>query len=342
MTATVADGAPARMTSPGGDRTWQRRERELPVRVSSLHAQVRDAVDAGPTAWFPVLGDPRPRAETIASLTLYCIDRMRLSAGTDSETTERLCRLVMDLQELAFDLYFRDLGERDRRLTGCSTGLLRLRALPGSAGLLDRTCEEIVRSCGFGRAVLSRVEDGMWLPWMAYFREDDEFESWFVRWVDRAIPLEGRTPETRLLADRRPKVVYDTESTTVHRPIIVESGHSTSYVAVPMLRGADVVGFLHADHHPSSRRVDEFDRNLLLAFAYGLGQISERTALAERLRTQRDHVREIMTSAVQTINDLCDAGIDLGRYAEAGALSAPGGLSPPATVVDLLASATTV
>jgi hypothetical protein len=230
MTATMADRAPARMTSsPGHDRTLQRRERELAVRVGGLHAQVRDAVDAGPTAWFPVLGDPRRPAEAIASLTLYCIDRMRLSTGTDSETTERLCRLVMDLQELAFDLYFHDLGERDRRLTGCSAGLARLRALPDSAALLDRTCEEIVHSCGFGRAVLSRVEDGMWLPWMAYFREGDEFESWFVHWIDRSIPLEGRTPEGRLLAGRRPEVVYDTESTTVHRPISVESGNSRSY-----------------------------------------------------------------------------------------------------------------
>jgi DNA-binding NarL/FixJ family response regulator len=100
-----------------------------------------------------------------------------------------------------------------------------------------------------------------------------------------------------------------------------------------MVRGADVVGFLHADHGRSSRRVDEFDRDLLLVFADGLGQINERMVLTERLRTQRDHVREIMASAVQTMNDLCDAGIDLGRYPEADAPSARGSVSLPPNAV---------
>ncbi|WP_250282595.1 LuxR C-terminal-related transcriptional regulator, partial [Frankia sp. CiP1_Cm_nod2] len=221
-----------------------------------------------------------------------------------------------------------DLNLCTRRFADCAAGLQRLRTLPNSADLLDQVCGELVQRCGFGRAVLSRVENGAWHPWMAYFGNGDE--SWFARWIDRPIPLEGMTPETGLLTDCRPAVVYDTANAPVYRPIIVESGRSKSYVVAPVMRGPEVVGFLHADHHPSSRRVDDVDRDVLWMFADGFSHVYERAVLTERLRTQRNHVREILSSAVEMMNDFCDAGIDLSRYAGTGAM--PGDGARPALV----------
>lgn len=161
-----------------------------------------------------------------------------------------------------------------------------------------------------------------------------EFDSWFTGWIDQGIPLDGLAPETRLLTERRPAVVYDTESAPVYRPMIVDSGQSKSYVVAPVMRGHDVVGFLHADHHPTSRRVDEVDRDTLWAFAEGFGHIYERTVLLERPRAQRDHVRGILSSTVHEMNELCDSGIDLGPandFAAVGSAAIPTAtLVPPA------------
>ncbi len=328
MTAAAPDRKPSMFPTPAGDRGWRRRGRDLAARIEFMHCEVRAALHVEPTA--SVVPDGlSTSAEIVSTLTGHCIDRLRVVTGPISEAGLHLYRLILDLQELAFDLYQYDLNLRTRRFADCAAGLQRLRGLPSSADLLDQVCQELVHRCGFGRAVLSRVENGVWRPWMAYFSNGDEFESWFARWVDQPIPLEGLTPETRLLTECQPTVVYDTASTNVHRPIIVESGHSKSYVVAPVMRGTDVVGFLHADHHPSSRRVDDVDRDVLWMFAEGFSHVYERAVLMERLRTQRNHVREILSSAVQMMNEFCDAGIDLSRHADTGAMPGNGVLPAP-------------
>ncbi|KLL11181.1 MULTISPECIES: LuxR C-terminal-related transcriptional regulator [Protofrankia] len=328
------DRKPGMFPAPAGARGWRRRQRDLAARIDLMHDEVRAALHTEPTASV-IPDDLATSAEVVSTLAGRCIDQLRATAGTDGitaadgDTSLQLCHLILDLQELSFDLYQHDLNLCTRRFADCAAGLQRLRTLPSSVDLLDQVCEELVHRCGFGRAVLSRVEDSAWHPWMAYFSNSDEFESWFARWVDRPIPLEGMTPETRLLTDCRPAVVYDTANAPVHRPIIVESGRSKSYVVAPVMRGTEVVGFLHADHHPSSRRVDEVDRDVLWMFADGFSHIYERAVLAERLRTQRNHVREILSSAVEMMNDFCDAGIDLSRYAGIGAMPGDGARPAP-------------
>jgi DNA-binding CsgD family transcriptional regulator len=119
-----------------------------------------------------------------------------------------------------------------------------------------------------------------------------------------------------LLAEREPTIVSDTGDAAVYRPIIVDAGRSRSYVAAPVIAGDEVVGFLHADHLPSSRRVDETDRDALWAFADGFGRIYERTVLLERLRAQRDQVREMLASTDDMLDEMCGPGIDLRAAAD--------------------------
>jgi len=313
--------APAR--SPG----WRRRENELLARLAELHGDVADAL--GARLGVPEVDRDRPgrSAEIVSALVWVCIERLRVIERGDAATTRQLADLVVELQRLSLELYEHELSLRTRRLADCSAGLARLRSLPTSADLLDQACEELVRRCGFGRAVLSRVEDGIWKPWMAHFSDEREFDGWFASWVDQGIPLEDDTLEAVLLRERRPGIVYDTSTAQVHRPIIVDDGHSRSYVAAPVMPGGNVVGFLHADYAPGERRVDDIDRDVLWAFAEGFGQIYERTVLLERLRAQRDHVRETLASAERMMDELCDSGIDLARKPDAGAVVARSAVS---------------
>ncbi|MCK9250587.1 MAG: LuxR C-terminal-related transcriptional regulator [Solirubrobacteraceae bacterium] len=309
--STPARAFPGPMRGPG----WRRRESELAQRVAASHQAVAELLDG--EVPLPALDRSRPgqTAEIVSALTWCCIERLRGCDG-NPELARPLCEQVLELQQLALELHEHELSLRTRRLADTAAGLARLRTLPTSADLLDQVCKELVTRCGFGRVVLSRVEDGIWRPWMAHFVEGADI-GWFSSWIDKGIPLADLPVEGQLLVERRPAVVYDTSIAEVHKPIIVDDGKSTSYVVAPVMPGDAVVGFLHADYHPADRRADDVDRDVLWAFAEGFGHIYERLVLLERLRAQRDHVRETLASTERLMDDLCDSGIDLARQADA-------------------------
>jgi DNA-binding CsgD family transcriptional regulator len=151
---------------------------------------------------------------------------------------------------------------------------------------------------------------------MAHFAEHGA-HSWFADWIDESIPLDAGVPESQLLSKRRPSLVHDTANTPVYRPIIIDAGRSSSYVVAPIMHGDDVVGLVHADHHPATRRVDESDLDVLWAFTDGFSHIYERTILLERLRSQRDKVRDLVAAAVDRMDDLCESGIEMARPGDA-------------------------
>ncbi|MDN2495224.1 MULTISPECIES: LuxR C-terminal-related transcriptional regulator [Nocardia] len=290
---------------------WRRREGEIAARLAVLRDAVFDAVGADAALPRVEWDGPWRSAEVVSTLIHFCIAHLRTIRSADTGSAERMCGLILELQQLALDLYLHDTGERSQRLAECAAGLSRLRSIRDTTALLDVACEEIVLRCGFQRVVLSRVEGRSWRPSLAHFAGERESESWFVDWINQSIPLDSRAPEAQLLAKRRPSLVYDTANAPVYRPIIVDAGRSRSYVVAPIVHGDDVVGFVHADHHPLTRRADEGDRDVLWAFTDGFSHIYERTALLEQLREQRDQVRDLIVSAVNRMDDLCEADISM-------------------------------
>lgn len=293
--------------------SWRRRETVLLGQLAELRQEVFRAVGRDATLPDVVWDGPRRSAETVSGLIHLCISELRHVRGAESEKAENLCRLVLELQQLAMDLYLYDTAQRSRRLADCAGALSRLRAVPDTAALLDLACGEIVLRCGFQRAVLSRVEGRTWSPWLSHFSAESSAESWIVDWIDQRIPLDPGAPEAQLLAKRRPALVYDTSDAAVYRPIIVDAGHSRSYVVAPILHGEYIAGFVHADHHPLPRRADEGDRDVLWAFTDGFSHIYERTVLLERLRWQRDHARDLIAAAVDRMDDLCESGMEWSK-----------------------------
>lgn len=78
--------------------------------------------------------------------------------------------------------------------------------------------------------------------------------------------IRGRKPMAIQHAIGNPRVVTE----------FVEAYDTHSYVAAPIMPEGRVIGFLHADHRLKPRRVDEFDRDSLWAFAEGFGYVVER------------------------------------------------------------------
>lgn len=307
----------ARTAAPGrlGGDCWSV-ESELLDQLVSLRSEVQQQLGASvplPTVEWDA---PQRSAEVISTLTHACIDRLRTLPGSAAERAQSLCRLVLRLQQLAMDWYLNETAMRGQRLADCALGLGRLRDVPSSAALLEHACQELVLRCGFHRAVLSKVEGSAWKPMMMQNRSLSEPPSWFSDWVDQTVPLVAGAPEAEMLSRRRPSLVYDTASAPVYRPLIVQAGQSRSYVVAPVVHGSDVLGFLHTDHHPLDRRVDEADRDVLWAFSDGFSHLYERAVLVERLKTHRDSVRELFFGAIDRIDELCEAGTHPSRLGE--------------------------
>ncbi|MBJ7337572.1 LuxR C-terminal-related transcriptional regulator [Mycolicibacterium sp.] len=306
---------------------WWSGEAELVQRLHSLRDQTGAMLGSGIVLPEVECDAPSRSAEVISVLTHACIDRLRRTSGGDAEGARALCDLILTLQQLAMDWYLFETAMRGQRLADCATGLSRLRGMPSSASLMESAGEELVLRCGFHRAVVSRVESHGWKPLILHNRDQGtSADSWFGDWINKTVPLVDTAPEAEMLSRRRPSLVYDTSNAPVYRPLIVAAGQSRSYVVAPLVHGDDVIGFLHTDHHPLSRRVDKSDRDVLWAFADGFSHIYERMVLLERLHTQRDSVRDLFFGAVDRIDDLCEAG------AEAARSGADGGADPGTAV----------
>jgi DNA-binding CsgD family transcriptional regulator len=307
---------------------WWSREIELIDRLHSLHATV-DRELQGHVALPAVDWDVAWRAaEVISTLTHLCIERLRNLPGAESATAQRFCDLIMALQQLAMDWYLYETAMRGQRLADCAAGLARLRGIPGSAALLDNACQELVQRCGFHRAVLSQVDSHSWKPLMLHERSDGGDATWFSEWINQTVPLVPDAPEAEMLSRKRPSLVHDTASAPVYRPLIVAAGRSRSYVVAPVVLGTDVVGFLHTDHHPLDRRVDEADRDVAWAFADGFSHLYERAILIEQLQAHRNDIRELFFGALDRIDDLCESGSKATVLAADDSGSAPAGRAP--------------
>lgn len=245
-------------------------------------------------------------AGDLDALSRLLCDRL-LSEGVDAQSVRDLSSAVCELQELSLQLTQDRVARRALRIAGCERGLGRLRTVTTASVLIDRVCDELARSCGFERVLLSQVDADSLKPWMA--NEVAAGEAWFPEWADRRVPFRELGLESGLTTDHRPALVRDTEGRRVHS--IITTSDSRSFVVAPLRPAGRVVGFFHADHGAGGRACDETDRDVLWAFTEGFAHLYERTALLDRLRDQRWRVRETLGAVDTALEDLTEAEIEL-------------------------------
>jgi DNA-binding CsgD family transcriptional regulator len=249
--------------------------------------------------------------------------------GDDGATLGQLGSALVALQTFRASAHDHEVHERLDRLEALEAGLSPLRFVHDPDELLSKVCEAVVQSCGFDRAMLSRVEDSIWRPWKSYAVADREFERQFRNWITKTpeIPLDHLLLESEMIRRHGPALVTDPGADShVYQPLVEASGLK-SYVAAPLMPTGKVIGFLHADYETAS--VTELDRDILWAFAEAFGQIYERAVLVTRLREQRERVRHAMRTVEEVLEELANAEIELGvRSAEEGGGGAPARLPP--------------
>jgi DNA-binding CsgD family transcriptional regulator len=231
-----------------------------------------------------------------------------------SAIAQRL-ELIFEVGELREALRERDLFERLDVLARIHESLGELRNCKTPEELIEAAPGELCRSCGFTRALISRVHGSRWVPEVIETVPGmDPQATGFAEYIDEVeIPLEHMLLETELVRRRMPALVVDpVNDPRTYKPIILR-GRTVAYVAAPIMPTGRVIGFLHADRIGQAYPVTAEDRDNLWTFAEQFGFLYERAVLTERIGAQREQLHEAFASAEAAVDEVRHREIELAR-----------------------------
>jgi DNA-binding CsgD family transcriptional regulator len=260
------------------------------------------------------------RSDVSVESQLQAVDqRLRgllLDAALDEPAViaQRL-QMLFEIGELRQELRDRDLNERLDVLARIQESLDELRTCKTPEELIETAPRELCRSCGFSRALISRVQGSRWIPEVIETLPGmDAGAEGLAEYTEAAeIPLEHLLPEAELVRRRMPALVTDPVADPLAHGARLLLERSEPYVAAPIMPTGRVIGFLHADRIGQDEPVTLQDRDNLWTFAEQFGYVYERAVLAERLSAQRDHLRKTFTDADEVVEQLCGRGVELAR-----------------------------
>jgi DNA-binding CsgD family transcriptional regulator len=197
--------------------------------------------------------------------------------------------------------------------------LSKLRTSESLAELYERATRALCQSCGFGRAVLFRLQGPEMVPESVYFTDDPAWaEDFYRRAQTDRMRIDYDIVETEMISTRAPMIVPEAQSNPRgFKPLVVAS-KTRSYVAAPLIPQNMLIGFIHADRYFEDRDVDELDRDMLGTFAEGLGYAIHRTALLERVATQRAQIHRLRSVVDEMVTKVSAAVTVLDADVEAG------------------------
>lgn len=239
------------------------------------------------------LSDRATAQELLARAWREITDQLAVAAGTDPDRLGELIALLTDLK--AADERVRDefLARQSSAARVVREALDVLRDVDTVAQLTERA-PLAVSTIGFDRAVLSRIEQSVWIAETAYVAKDPGWADEIRRaGSDQPRTLDGSLLETQIVRRNRPLVVNDlADRTDLHRALI-DTSMTRSYAAAPIVGWGRVIGFLHADCYHQRRNLDAMDRDLLWMFCAGLGTLITRAAALDELNRLRGELRRL-------------------------------------------------
>jgi DNA-binding CsgD family transcriptional regulator len=255
-----------------------------------------------------------PAGSTVSEVREALRESLLHPARQDPSVLADRLELLYEAGEAQADARERQLFERLEVLARIQESIAQLHECETPEDLIEGAPRELCRSCGFTRAVISRVEGSRWIPEVIETVPGmDPDEASFAEYLTQTeVPLEHMLLETELVRRRMPALVTD-PTNDPRVADIVRRGHSLAYVAAPIMPAGRVIGFLHADRIGQDDPVSADDRDNLWAFAEHFGLLYERAVLMERLRAQREQLRGAFAQAEGVIEELWYAEIDLAR-----------------------------
>jgi DNA-binding CsgD family transcriptional regulator len=254
------------------------------------------------------LAEPNSLALDLASLCEAIHADLDAAGGADPREVGELAATLVDLTALRAALRGHVMASRFDALERIHQSLARLRNLSTTAALLPQTAEELARSCGFDRTLVSGVRDAFWRAEAGWITpgHDPALSRRISDYITGAwIPLGSGVLQTELVRRRLPVLVRAEDNRDTDSLMAVSE--SRAYVAAPICADQRVIGFLQADCVGESRQLTALDRDNIATFAEGFGLVFERVALLERLERQRARVHDAFDVTERQLAGLHDA-----------------------------------
>lgn len=189
--------------------------------------------------------------------------------------------------------------------------LSALRGIDDVTAMLRKASIEVCVTCGFDRAIISRVHRSHIVVESAYIPSHPELGARLLEPGTTSLPHSDHVlVENKMISNNKPILVTDINSEPrTHAGFATLLG-TRAYVAAPIMsrRG---IGFLYASLGDSERAPDAIDRDLLGMFAESLGYAIDRIILRERLHRQASRIRILLRSTESTLDALGDAEDEL-------------------------------
>jgi DNA-binding CsgD family transcriptional regulator len=242
-----------------------------------------------------------------------CGDRAAADRIGDADD---LVPFLVEVKETGDGVLQERAARQSSTLRNVQAALSRFQQNDTVSGVIDAT-PAIVCTLGFDRAIVSRIHESMWVTEALHVEGDKEWAEEILQ-VGRSHP-ERLTPglfETEIVRRKRAlRVTNVQQESRVHRAVADASG-SRSYVAAPIMRRAQVIGFLHADRYFHRGELSDFDRDVLAIFSEGFGYALERAIIVERLNDLRESVIRHSAGLGSIMNDNLDTELRLGEPAQ--------------------------
>jgi DNA-binding CsgD family transcriptional regulator/GAF domain-containing protein len=275
--------------------------------AGELRDRVADVLDAAaevvPSHPLPRVDAVLPLSEARAALAAAWelvfdeVNRAVCAVG-DAAGSARLLQVLGQIKQTEDALVLARLQARDAAFGRVRDALGGLRDCDSTATLVVRATEAVCE-VGFDRSIVSRVDEAEWILEHVWVDRDPKWAGEILE-VGRANPqvLDRTLVETEMLRRKVGILVRDVQDRpAVHRPV-ADASQSRAYVAVPLMSGGTVIGFVHGDCYYQGRELDPFDRQLLTVFAEGLGQALGRTSMLDRLAAIRAGVDQVSSALV--------------------------------------------
>lgn len=231
-----------------------------------------------------------------------------LPAGSNRSRIARLIELGSELHERSQELYQERLSARAELLARVRRALSHLHGLDSTAAVIETAMKQICAPGMFDRAMLFRLDRSQLVAEGTYFGEASDWAAAVLDFARRSPPdLRAMILESEMARRRSAWLVQDPQGNPrAFRPLVLATD-TNAYIAAPIAPEGRVIGFLHADCYFSGRPLDAIDRELLWAFAEGLGYATASTALRERLREQGHELGRLLRHTGEVVDGLASA-----------------------------------
>ena len=258
-------------------------------------------------------GSPAPSTDQRVALRSRRA-HVRAAIAEETDAAEALAGLAeIDQSIIMLDHHLH--AQQVENLVKVHEAMAPLRACETTSGLICAAPRQLCDSCGFTRAMISRVEGSVWVPAVLEVKAGiDPREAEFRGYLEGArIRLVHTLLETEMLRRRVPALISDPGNDPRTSQEMVEVSRSTSFVAAPVMSTGRVIGFLHADRFGEPDPVTASDRDMLWVFAEHFGLLFERAILIERLAEQRSRLSGALAYAAKGIDGLYSDELELVR-----------------------------